>query len=149
MLSAQGFWAGRDLYRATPTATRDLGLYGLIRKTGTHVPQWDSKPPMTIAPDSLNHCAHQMNWLYLQIIKNMLKYWSYVNLALHICQHRNVKLIAIYVEFYKIEMKCLKWKTVLLFIYLPCSGYHPKCNNEVIHCTCLYFCVRNLIVDFI
>jgi hypothetical protein len=22
--------AGRDLYRATPTATRDLGLYGLI-----------------------------------------------------------------------------------------------------------------------
>jgi hypothetical protein len=45
MLGAQGLWAGRDLYRATPTATRDLGLHGLIRKTGTHVPQWGSNPP--------------------------------------------------------------------------------------------------------
>jgi hypothetical protein len=44
MLGAQGLWAGRDLYRATPTATRNLGLYGLIRKTGTHVPQWGSNP---------------------------------------------------------------------------------------------------------
>jgi hypothetical protein len=44
MLGAQGLWAGRDLNRATPTTTRDLGLYGLIRKTGTHVPQWDSNP---------------------------------------------------------------------------------------------------------
>jgi hypothetical protein len=34
---AQGLWAWRDLYRSTPTATWDLGLYGLIRKTGTHV----------------------------------------------------------------------------------------------------------------
>ena len=46
MLGAQGLWAGRDLYRATPTATRDLGLYGLIRKTGTHVPQWGSNPQL-------------------------------------------------------------------------------------------------------
>jgi hypothetical protein len=30
--------------RATPTATRDLGLYGLMRKTDTHVAQWDSNP---------------------------------------------------------------------------------------------------------
>jgi hypothetical protein len=44
MLGAQGLWAGKDLYRATPTATRDLGLYSLIRKTGTYVPQWDSNP---------------------------------------------------------------------------------------------------------
>jgi hypothetical protein len=33
-----------DLYRATPTATWDIGLYGLIRKTGTLVPRWDSNP---------------------------------------------------------------------------------------------------------
>jgi hypothetical protein len=49
--------AGRDLYRATPTATRDLGLYGLIWKTGTYVPQWDSNPRrkdhQIIAPDAL------------------------------------------------------------------------------------------------
>jgi hypothetical protein len=44
MLGTQGLWAGRDLYRATPTATLDCGFYGLIRKTGTHVPQWDSNP---------------------------------------------------------------------------------------------------------
>ena len=29
-----GIWAGRDLYRAKPVMTRDLGLHGLIRKTG-------------------------------------------------------------------------------------------------------------------
>jgi hypothetical protein len=28
----------------TPTVTRDLGFYGLIRKTDTHVPQWDLNP---------------------------------------------------------------------------------------------------------
>jgi hypothetical protein len=32
MLGAQGLWAGRDLYRATPTATRGLGFSGLIRR---------------------------------------------------------------------------------------------------------------------
>jgi hypothetical protein len=36
MLGTLGLWAGRDLYRATATATRGIGLYGLIRKTGTH-----------------------------------------------------------------------------------------------------------------
>jgi hypothetical protein len=57
MLGAQGLWAGRDLYRATPTATRHLGLYGLIRKTGNHIPQWDSNPRrkdhQIIAPNAL------------------------------------------------------------------------------------------------
>jgi hypothetical protein len=33
MFSAQGLWAGRDLYRATPAVTRDLGFSGLIRRT--------------------------------------------------------------------------------------------------------------------
>jgi hypothetical protein len=33
MLGAQGLWAGRDLYRATPAVMRDLGLSGLIRTT--------------------------------------------------------------------------------------------------------------------
>jgi hypothetical protein len=32
-LDTQGLWAGRDLYRATPAATRDLGISGLIRRT--------------------------------------------------------------------------------------------------------------------
>jgi hypothetical protein len=44
MLGTQGLWAGRDLYCVTPTATRDLGLYRLIQKTGTHIPKWDSNP---------------------------------------------------------------------------------------------------------
>jgi hypothetical protein len=30
MLGAQGLWAGRDLYWATPAVTRYLGLSGLI-----------------------------------------------------------------------------------------------------------------------
>jgi hypothetical protein len=33
MLGAQGLWAGRDLYRATPTVTRGLGFSGLIRRS--------------------------------------------------------------------------------------------------------------------
>jgi hypothetical protein len=33
MLGAQGLWAGRDLYRATPAVTRDLGFSGLIWRT--------------------------------------------------------------------------------------------------------------------
>jgi hypothetical protein len=33
MLGAQGLWAGRDLYRVTPTVTRDLVFSGLIRRT--------------------------------------------------------------------------------------------------------------------
>jgi hypothetical protein len=35
MLGAQGLWAGRDLYRATPAVTRGLGFSGLIRRTAT------------------------------------------------------------------------------------------------------------------
>ena len=57
MLSTQGLWAGRDLYRATSTATWGLGLYGLIQKTGTHVPQWGSNPQLKdhqiFEPDAL------------------------------------------------------------------------------------------------
>jgi hypothetical protein len=34
-LGAQGLWAGRDLCRATPAVTRDLGLSGLIRRTAS------------------------------------------------------------------------------------------------------------------
>jgi hypothetical protein len=34
--------AMRDRLCATLTATWNLGLYGLIRKTGTNVPRWDS-----------------------------------------------------------------------------------------------------------
>jgi hypothetical protein len=33
MLGAQGLWAGRDLYRATPAVTRSLGFSGLIWRT--------------------------------------------------------------------------------------------------------------------
>jgi hypothetical protein len=33
ILSTQGLWAGRDLHRATPAVTRDLGFSGLIRRT--------------------------------------------------------------------------------------------------------------------
>jgi hypothetical protein len=33
MLGAQGLWAGRDLYCATPAVTRDLGFSALIRRT--------------------------------------------------------------------------------------------------------------------
>ena len=62
MLGAQGHWAGRDLYRATPTATQNLGLYSLIRKTGTHVPQWGSNPQLKdhqiFEPDALSTAPH-------------------------------------------------------------------------------------------
>jgi hypothetical protein len=33
MLGAEGLWAGRDLYRATPAVSRGLGFSGLIRRS--------------------------------------------------------------------------------------------------------------------
>jgi hypothetical protein len=33
MLGAQGLWAGRDRYHATPAVTLGLGFFGLIRRT--------------------------------------------------------------------------------------------------------------------
>jgi hypothetical protein len=33
MLGAHGLWVGRGHYHATPAVTRDLGFYGLIRRT--------------------------------------------------------------------------------------------------------------------
>jgi hypothetical protein len=76
MLGTQGLWAGRDLYRTTPTAIRGLGLYGLIRKTGTHVPQWDSNPRskdhQIYAPDALTTAPRGWLKLYaLQRIKRL------------------------------------------------------------------------------
>jgi hypothetical protein len=38
MLGTQGLWAGKDLYRTTPTGTRDLGFSGLIRRTAPFSP---------------------------------------------------------------------------------------------------------------
>jgi hypothetical protein len=32
LLGALGLWGGRDLYRATPAVTRDLGFFGLIQR---------------------------------------------------------------------------------------------------------------------
>jgi hypothetical protein len=43
-LALMALIAARDLLPATPTVTRDLGLYYLIRKTSTHVLLWDSNP---------------------------------------------------------------------------------------------------------
>jgi hypothetical protein len=37
LLGAQGLFAGRDLYRATPAVTRGLSSSGLIRKTAHSV----------------------------------------------------------------------------------------------------------------
>ena len=33
LFGTYGHWAGRDLYRATPSTTRDLDLHGFIRKS--------------------------------------------------------------------------------------------------------------------
>jgi hypothetical protein len=68
MLGAQGLWTGRDFYRATPTATRNPGLYGLIRKTGTYVPHWDSNPRRNDHQIS-NHCATQAAVIWKNKVK--------------------------------------------------------------------------------
>jgi hypothetical protein len=48
---------------ATPTATRNLGLYCLIQKTSTQVPQWDlnswRKDNQIIAPNALTTAPHR------------------------------------------------------------------------------------------
>jgi hypothetical protein len=42
MLGAQGIWAGRDLYRATPAVARDLGFSGLIQGLPHSVTSYDT-----------------------------------------------------------------------------------------------------------
>ena len=58
----RAFEQGRIFIVPTPTATRDLSLYGLIRKTGTHVPQWGSNPQLKdhqiFEPDALSTAPH-------------------------------------------------------------------------------------------
>jgi hypothetical protein len=62
MLTAQGLWAGRDLYRATPALTRNLGFSGFIRRTapfsrllrhtrwfGRSILTWILKGPLSVA----------------------------------------------------------------------------------------------------
>jgi hypothetical protein len=36
-LGAQGLWSGRDLYRATPVVTRDLGFFRSLSKGSPHL----------------------------------------------------------------------------------------------------------------
>jgi hypothetical protein len=73
MLGAQGLWAGRDLYLATPTVTRDLESYGLIRKTSTHIPHWDSNPRLKdhqiFEPDALTTapCEWLLSFAFLKL----------------------------------------------------------------------------------
>jgi hypothetical protein len=43
MFGAQGLWAGKDLYRATPAVTRDLGFSGLIRRTAPFSRLYDTR----------------------------------------------------------------------------------------------------------
>jgi hypothetical protein len=73
-----GIWAGRDLLRATPTATRDLGLYGLIRKTGTYVPQWDLNPGrkdhQIIAPDALTTAPRRWLIFRSEVVRELIMY---------------------------------------------------------------------------
>ena len=39
-LGTYGFFAGRDLYRATPAVKQDLGFYGLFRRTASISRPW-------------------------------------------------------------------------------------------------------------
>jgi hypothetical protein len=43
MLGVQGLWAGRDLYRATPAATRDLGFSSLSEGPPHSVASYDTR----------------------------------------------------------------------------------------------------------
>jgi hypothetical protein len=81
-------WAGRGLYRVAPTATRSLGLYGIIRKTGTHVPQCDSNPrhkdyqifapgTLTTAPRGLSNEVGKRSQVIFQLRrKNCKAFWK-------------------------------------------------------------------------
>jgi hypothetical protein len=61
MLSAQGLWAGRDLYRATPTATVGTSVYTVHPKDRHPRPTVGFEPPMQGSSDLCagcsNHCA--------------------------------------------------------------------------------------------
>jgi hypothetical protein len=125
MLGAQGLWAGRDLYRATPTATRDLGLYGLIRKTDTQVPQWDWNPNARIIRSLrptlyTNHCATRVfvsSWLCFEkfsYIEHALAY----RINCKVIHHKQVKVVYYYIEkLFFLPVICIL-RQILKYMYL-------------------------------
>jgi hypothetical protein len=93
MLGAQGLWAGRDIYRATPAVTRDLGFSGLIRWTTpnqspltTHMGMWriysnqDPQREITVMKMKIETKLHM--WPVSRGCFLLLGTWSY----LHICR---------------------------------------------------------------
>jgi hypothetical protein len=86
MLGAQGLWAGRDLYRATPALTRGLGFSSLIRRTylkyfkASYVPLQDHLNDwLSILRDYC--CGFIVPWIFVAprrgIIAVDFKWWKY------------------------------------------------------------------------
>ena len=67
-------------FEPTPTATRDLSLYGLIRKTSIHIPQWgsNSKPQLKdhqiFEPDTLTTAPRGR-----LITKQLSDWWDHIS----------------------------------------------------------------------
>jgi hypothetical protein len=76
MLGTYGFQQWGCFFVSTPTTRGDLVLYGLIQKTGTHIPLWDSNWGMLGSPDLCsNHrtCGQPLVCDITYIISN----WKY------------------------------------------------------------------------
>ena len=81
--------AVKVLLRIIPTATWDLGLYGLTRKTGTHVPQWDSKTTLhnllaqhRYVLDKLPICGCYTSFstlLYIAVVANITSLFVFIS----------------------------------------------------------------------
>jgi hypothetical protein len=57
VLGAQGLWAGRNYYRATPAVTRDLGFSDLIRRTGPFSTSYDKRGGVEDLFDGVAQCV--------------------------------------------------------------------------------------------
>jgi hypothetical protein len=74
MLGAQGLWAGRDLYHATPAVTLDLGFSGLIRRTTHLVTPYDTWRDV----EDLFSPRSSQGW-HKNVFENKYWYWMKYN----------------------------------------------------------------------
>jgi hypothetical protein len=112
MLGPQGLWAGRDLYRATPAVTQDLGFSSLIRRT---------------APFSrhLRHMRGCGESILTQILTGCFVLWKNVPIYYKITiNHTYIKrgstlyhIKALSISWRSCRLQCTSWRTLYCLHY--------------------------------
>jgi hypothetical protein len=96
MLSAQGLWAVRDIYRDTPAVTRGLGFSGLIRRPTLLIALFDTQGDAVRGPINFYMDPH-WSWNLMYCL-NRYCYWSLVHKCYFHCKNKSVIFIVVKIK---------------------------------------------------